>query len=782
MPQSFNHSAETLQGFFSQPGRGFYVPYYQRGYSWDEENAEKLVSDLFRAIRRTIHKKDNSIFLGTVILHDESNVVVGSHTDTPNLLTKVSNVVDGQQRITSLGMLACILTERINAHCQALNALGSASNDVANMSTQLTNEVPDLREFYAVNIRRANAQPNDKPLIIRAGDVTANPVSDQWTLNGNIAHFYRSFTAIFFSQFINGVPIAQISKDQRIESVIDAFASRIGEELGSMDQAFAADLIHANNENGGSLFNFLAYPPDLAQVQQLSAAEQKSIYAGMLLMAASSYLRNACHFVVIECLDLALAFDMFQSLNATGTPLTAFEVFKPTVVRLWGPIYAQAIKGEIDRIEKVIEASTTAAEKEDVTDKIITSTSLSFNGEELSRRFSEERDWLETTLGTQVNPTAAALIRALADQAQYQSIFVQPRKPGKNTASPKFVTDLQALGVPAHEAEVAALCIYYLRDAGHHFAHSVLSLFHANLVRAQGGPVQAVAASEFVEVVEATAAFFTLWMGAVQGRFPDTVYRQLFQGTPTQRTPNMNEMAGLTNRTPAFLKQKFREALQGEGVYDSANAAAARTAWVGQAQNVPWYSRQAVCRFALFVASHDAAPDATQANAGLYTSGMAGSAPFLTPTRWYSSEYEVIEHVATRKQPAQIKFPTYQDPSIYPGNNSVVDKIGNLTLLSNPINASIYSEWPDKAFYYWSLTMPAQATAGPAAAALQASLNLTNVPPSLAQLVAGANYLPHLAPLAARGIQGLPWDNAFIQRRSANLCDRIFTKLDGWLR
>ena len=71
--------------------------------SMDEENATKLIGDIFSSIKRTLTKPNNSIFLGTVILHDEKNVVTGVHSDTPNLLTKVANVVDGQQRITSIG-------------------------------------------------------------------------------------------------------------------------------------------------------------------------------------------------------------------------------------------------------------------------------------------------------------------------------------------------------------------------------------------------------------------------------------------------------------------------------------------------------------------------------------------------------------------------------------------------------------------------------------------------------------------------------------------------------
>jgi hypothetical protein len=425
----------------------------------------------------------------------------------------------------------------------------------------------------------------------------------------------------------------------------------------------------------------------------------------------------------------------------------------------------------------VIDDSSDAREKEDITDRIITSAALCYNGVELSRRFSEERDWLESTLGTVVSPAATALIQALGDQAEYYEAFVKPAKPKRNTGSPKLVATLQAHGLTFPDSELSALCIYYLRDAKHHLAHSVLSIFFAKLVHAKGTSHQAAAVDDFVQACKATAAFFTLWMGALQGRFPDQVYRQIFQGNP-----NMSEATGAVNRTSAFLKQRFREALDKEGIYDAASGAKAQVAWINRAQTAQWYARQTVCRFALFVASEDAAPDMVPGAEGLYIKGMPGSAKFLTPTKWYSMDCEVIEHVATRKQPSNIKFPNHQDPAIYPGNYSVVDRIGNLTLLSNSVNASIHSEWPEKVFFYWSLTTPSQQSAGPAAVALQNLLGIPKLPPALTTLVAASNYLPHLAPLAARGIKGLPWDSAFIQKRSANLCERVFATLDLWLR
>ncbi|QDJ49341.1 DUF262 domain-containing protein [Bordetella hinzii] len=784
MAQPFKHDAASLFDFFSQSGRGFYVPYYQRNYSWDEENATKLIEDIFSSIKRTLTKPENSIFLGTVILHDEKNVQTGIHSDTPNLLTKVANVVDGQQRITSIAMLACVLAEQISQTVPRLNALAGSAAEFDKLATELTDELPNIRRFFSVEITKTGAQPALKPKIIRAGDVTANPVSDQWTLNGDINNFYRSNTSSFISKFIAGVSIDTIPTDERVGSVLSVFRETISEEVQAADAVLASGLLSANGVADGSLCNFMAYPPTLSNIGSLSQDEQSVYYGGMLLLAVCSFLKNSCHFVVIECPDLSLAFDMFQSLNATGTPLTAFEVFKPQIVKAWGSGYSTAIKPQVDRIEKVFETESNSSDKEELTDKVIVSSALVFNGMERSRRFSEERDWLTDTLESSLAagvPTQKSVdfVTSIADQAEYFLAFVKPRKSPKNSNTFGLCTHLMAMGLTQQQADRAALCVFYLKDAGHQFAHAVLSVFYSKLLRSQSIAANKTrAAAEFVAVCEATAAFFTLYMGAHQGRFPDSDYRALFQAT----AGNISFANGVSNQTAAFVKTAFRQALEHQKIYDASNAVAARQMWVELAKENAWYSRKAVCRFALFASAHDAAPDLRAGNEGLFTNGMPNSADLLNCRAWHMTSYEVIEHVATRDQPSTIKFPAHFDAAVYPGNYSIVDKLGNLTLLSGQVNSSIYSEWPDKVFYYWNLTTPGSTAAGPTGAALAGTLGIGSVPPALSTLVAASDYLPHLAPLAFRGQSGLHWDAAFIAKRSEHLCQRVFDKLDAWLR
>lgn len=780
MPDTFSHSADDLYSFFSQPGRGFYVPYYQRNYSWDEENATKLMNDIFSSVKRTLTKPKNTVFLGTVILHDEQKVVLSTHVDTRNLLTKISNVVDGQQRITSLAMLGCVLYEILGKIASDLTTAANGDTDILELATELTNAQHDIREFFSIEIPKVGAQPTRKPLIIRAGDISANPVSDQWTLNGNIANFYRSDTASFQAQVINGFATDNIKVNERIRSVLEVFTSSIYSELDDVTPTLAHSLLQANEAAGCTIQDFFAYRPVMSNILTLSQPQQSLYFSGLMLLAVCAFLKNGCHLVVIECLDEELAFDMFQALNATGTPLTSFEVFKPAIVKVWGGGYVTGIKSQVDRIEQIFDQESTANAKEEITDRVISASALVFNGTNLSLRFSDERNWLMQTFPIDpADPLAVPFVTCLADQAEYYNEFVRPRRSKRGSTNFKLVTHLQNLGLTQNDADLAALCIFYLRDAQHAMAHTVLSVFYAKLLRAQSATATiSNAAQEFLSVCKAAAAFFTLWMGALTGRFPDADYRKMFD----QASTNLSIATGSANHTAVIVKNAFKSALEAHKVYDAASPTSAKTKWVDFAKQTPWYNRKAVCRFGLFAAFEDAVPDTTIGNEGLFVNGMTGSSRFLNSTAWHSLDYEVIEHIATRDKPSQVRHQAFFDPDVYPGNTSVVDKIGNLTLLSNPINASVYSEWPDKVFYYWSLTAPSIMVSGPTGQTLMTSLGITNLPPSLLSLQAGSNYLPHLAPLAVRGIAGLKWDLGFINRRSEHLCQRIFDKLDGWLR
>lgn len=76
----------------------FRIPIYQRPYSWGEEQWEELFEDLYNA------ERGNEYFLGTIILHKTSTLGTCSMYD----------IIDGQQRLTTLQILFACLRDRID--------------------------------------------------------------------------------------------------------------------------------------------------------------------------------------------------------------------------------------------------------------------------------------------------------------------------------------------------------------------------------------------------------------------------------------------------------------------------------------------------------------------------------------------------------------------------------------------------------------------------------------------------------------------------------------------
>ena len=67
---SFLTENRSVLNFVNQVGQGFYIPLYQRDYSWDVDNIEQLIEDISRGIFRISEGEDVSKeirFLGTII-------------------------------------------------------------------------------------------------------------------------------------------------------------------------------------------------------------------------------------------------------------------------------------------------------------------------------------------------------------------------------------------------------------------------------------------------------------------------------------------------------------------------------------------------------------------------------------------------------------------------------------------------------------------------------------------------------------------------------------------
>jgi uncharacterized protein with ParB-like and HNH nuclease domain len=85
----YSIAPKNVYDFFYESGYFRKIPYYQRPYSWQESNINELIDDIYAA---TIH--DKSWFLGPLFT-----------TQQPVADKKISNLLDGQQRITTIQLI-----------------------------------------------------------------------------------------------------------------------------------------------------------------------------------------------------------------------------------------------------------------------------------------------------------------------------------------------------------------------------------------------------------------------------------------------------------------------------------------------------------------------------------------------------------------------------------------------------------------------------------------------------------------------------------------------------
>jgi len=107
MALTLNAEQKYIIDIFS--GKDLYIiPHYQRAYSWETEQCDELLEDLFKAFEDNY---DEGYFLG--------NIVIARNTKERNSL----EVIDGQQRLITLTLLIKILFEYFDDNTDLENAL-----------------------------------------------------------------------------------------------------------------------------------------------------------------------------------------------------------------------------------------------------------------------------------------------------------------------------------------------------------------------------------------------------------------------------------------------------------------------------------------------------------------------------------------------------------------------------------------------------------------------------------------------------------------------------------
>lgn len=123
----------------------FIIPMYQRHYTWGEDECSQLWQDIVEFFNDSDKQKDDKYFLGSIVTYTEND-------------KKEQNIIDGQQRTTTLMLLIKAL------HTKILNAKGNESNRlIDNIVSCLweTNMQSDEIDHKAIRLQSEVATDDD---------------------------------------------------------------------------------------------------------------------------------------------------------------------------------------------------------------------------------------------------------------------------------------------------------------------------------------------------------------------------------------------------------------------------------------------------------------------------------------------------------------------------------------------------------------------------------------------------------------------------------------------
>ena len=422
----FRTEARSIGEFLTIPGQGCYIPPYQRNYAWGKEDIARLFEDIVIGINQAKENKDTITFLGTIIaIHDTDYTTINPviQSEVP---ARVMTIIDGQQRIATIAMLSIALHNSINLAQSALKtSLGTKEKEaeahfswIIERSSMLLRE---LRDSYATDSARVEDDYRYYPCIIRA-------YKDTWSSKKETARYCSPVARLIWDYIVHALADDVEKFKFKYETVKEKGWKNVEWAFGEIQTN--CGLIENHNikgiskkfgkpinietildgtelSNDGFWHEIIGHiPPEqirnyiLQGRMQAQKRDEKIAYDCVCrlfrLIIFASYLRRRVAAVIVSMRSEEDAFDMFESLNTTGQPLTAFETFLPKVIEWEGlENYESSLSHKlINRIKEYLDSPPTPEARQKMAAEMLVSFALLETGWKLPKKLNSQRRYL----------------------------------------------------------------------------------------------------------------------------------------------------------------------------------------------------------------------------------------------------------------------------------------------------------------------------------------------------------------------------------------------------
>ena len=760
--KEYDSRGESVQDLFDSTEEGFFVPFYQREYTWEEDNINQLFDDLVLGVRELPENDNTSTFLGTTILttHRDKKQTV-KNGDVRAQPTAVQIVIDGQQRISTIALISIQITVMLESLSKNL----PDEKPYKDLRYAAEGYVKRLKKLYTIEIGKG-ADPAFKPKIIRAQE-------DYWTYTGDDSA-YSSPIARYIAFFIrtgDSQDALDAITDDNKGARIQGNLTLVDKWLESVCEAhIPGTLLHNQFPIGKSITSsqlqehVLGFPDDEVKnvVDKTETDKTKKEYAATAtyqLLLLTYYLLRRSGVNRLQPTHEEWGFDMFQALNATGTPLTVMETFLPQVMQAennagtdWDTCPSRYT---MDDTLELFNVTGTNEQKNLRTNELLGTFSLCYDGTKLGNKFSDQRRWMTHVYEKELSSIQEK--REFLRKLSRTSSFYFYAWYMEETTAPNHIN-----GLEGHSGgELASLLIQYLRSAKSKMSATILTRFHS---QALDDPIKF---NELIEAAKACAAFFTLWRSCNSTSGLDDIYRKYFKGNSGSITVDKHNWKSHPKPvTISSLKEYFLTVLDNKGL-------TTKDDWIQESEHFLSYTEQkTICRFILFITGHDRVADTEKP--GLTAAGSLGSCELLKLKHWVNKDYKSLEHIAPQNLSSGNKW----DPSIY--NKGFANHIGNLTLLPIELNNIVDNkEWAVKFLYYSHIGVREKARLEELKSDAQEqgvvlSKKATNI-------LSKTKYNCTIEPILEVRKSG-SWDADLIERRTHQIKELAWDKLISWLQ
>lgn len=728
--------------FADEQEKCFYIPAYQRPYSWKKDDINRMWEDIVYGLEQLGSSEDYITFLGSVItMHDIKHQSI-SPIARGEVPSKVMVIIDGQQRLTTLLLLVISLDNAIRKKLNKKNEQSLA---------RVLDTLAIVEKMYKSPKSYGLSKSKDYPKVIRAYD-------DQWATDDK-QEKYTSPIAGLLKEYIEFVGNDSNKRKTFVYSADDTAKDKESHKeiklnlkifKSSIDN-FLKDSLNIHKimieKSGlldieGSIFKGIDEKGGIRK-EISEDQDKKEIF---ILLLVLRFVLQRVFIADIVAKKEEYAFEMFDSLNTTGDPLTAFETFKPKVVEHIGleSYFDSSSKKHMEQVEDYLKLDPKS--RDTATKQLITAFALSEDGKALSKKLREQRVYLRD--GYKGAKNKESFVKNLSVVSRFYNIWNTSNKSPDEIIIGKLNNDRAAL-----------TCLQFLAKK-HIVAIAILSRFYDKSLNTNN-------ADEFIGAIKAVAAFFTLWRSARTGTAGiDNKYRELMlKGVESPKVRGSDGIEILQDKVPPFcrknnndislefLKVAFRHYLY-KGATDNIEIYSKET-WLRKIKNINIYiENKEVCKLMLISAFDDAVAHSN--GLGFIEKGRHGISKILEKG-FNDTLFESIEHISPNS------------------NNwdSVTDErkhtLGNLTLLPVLNNASVSNRLlPEKELMFKALSAKTQSE--------QEKLlkeSKINFKENTKSILAQSQHFPYLESLS--NLQG--WNDEIIEKRTENLGSIIWDKL-----